>query len=195
MNYAVSTITANEVHFRDLLAALGSNNQAVLDGVEVWGRFFALFGLPSNALNLVTYGEVAGINERLGALDEVKSVSTTYLQPTARPTEHTPRTKEGLYVFRWFHVKSADVDRVAELSQTAWTTFEVSDSYDAIPQALFCESDLSKENGYMLLVTWYDGLNSWQTSRKPAPEASRNFQERAKLTSPTTAFATRLIRQ
>lgn len=45
----------------------------------------------------------------------------------------------------------------------------------------------------MLLCTWYDGLNSWQRSRTPAPEATENFRRRHALTSGTIAFATRLL--
>jgi hypothetical protein len=45
----------------------------------------------------------------------------------------------------------------------------------------------------MLLCTWYDGLESWQLSREPAPEAATNFRRRHALTLGTIAYATRLI--
>jgi hypothetical protein len=44
----------------------------------------------------------------------------------------------------------------------------------------------------MLLVTWYDGLESWQTSRAPDPAAVENFKRRRALTDGTVALATRL---
>jgi len=44
-------------------------------------------------------------------------------------------------------------------------------------------------------LTWYDGLNSWQASRQPAPEAAQNFRRRAQLTLGTVAYATRLVGQ
>jgi hypothetical protein len=45
----------------------------------------------------------------------------------------------------------------------------------------------------MLLVTWYDGLTSWERSRQPAPEARSNFQARARLTRWALPVATRLV--
>ena len=45
----------------------------------------------------------------------------------------------------------------------------------------------------MLLVTWYDRLESWERSRTPPPEAAANFRERAMITTRSVAYPTRLI--
>ena len=45
---------------------------------------------------------------------------TYQLSPTVRPTEHTPRTKGGIYVFRWFDVFNRDVEEIVKLSDEAW---------------------------------------------------------------------------
>ena len=45
----------------------------------------------------------------------------------------------------------------------------------------------------MLLVTWYDGFDSWQNSRNPDPAARENFRRRHALTTGTIAYATRLL--
>ena len=90
---------------------------------------------------------------------------------------------------------SADVEEIAALSQEAWTTFEDTDAYRAEPQGLFCLADRSDERGVMLLLTWYDGLGSWVTSRRPAPAARENFVRRHALTAGTIAYATQLIRR
>ena len=82
---------------------------------------------------------------------------------------------------------------IAALSKEAWTTFEDTDDYRAEPQALFCQRDRSQKEGRMLLLTWYDGLESWQTSRQPAPAATQNFRRRHQLTRGTIAYATRLL--
>ena len=87
----------------------------------------------------------------------------------------------------------ADVDEIAELSRVAWESFEHVDAYSAEPQGLFCQADRSEERGRMLLVTWYDGLNSWQASRNHPAKARENFQRRQQLTNGTVAYATRLI--
>jgi len=42
-----------------------------------------------------------------------------------------------LYVFRFFEVRNADVEEVADLSRQAWETFENSDAYLSEPQGLF----------------------------------------------------------
>ena len=45
----------------------------------------------------------------------------------------------------------------------------------------------------MMLVTWYDGFDSWEISRNPAPAARENFSRRRDLTLQTYAVATRLV--
>lgn len=193
LNFAFSRIQTDGPSYRALYDAIVSRERDRLGDAGIWGAFFGLFGLGSNELILVTTDNVANMDDRLGAIDAVDSSETLYLEPTVRPNDYEPRTREGLYVFRFFDVRNSDVDEIAQLSKTAWTTFEVSDEYQAVPQALFCEQDRSSEFGKMLLCTWYDGLNSWQVSRTPAPEASENFRARAKLTLNATPYATRLI--
>lgn len=173
--------------FNDIDQLVGSHD------IALWGRFMGLFGLASNELILVTYGDVDNIDQQLKDCDSIGDASTILLNPTVRPTEDRPREKEGLYVFRTFSVYNKDVDEIASLSKEAWVTFETTDEYNAIPQALFCQHDLTAINGTMLLVTWYDGLNSWQTSRQPPDPAGRNFRRRAELTLGTKATATRLV--
>lgn len=193
LNFAFSRIRAHEGNSQALHNQLANNDWEVLQGAQVWGTFFGLFGLASNELILVTMDDVSAMNERLTGLDSIQRVDTLYLEPTVRPEGYETRTKEGLYVFRFFAIENKNVNEIAQLSKTAWKTFETSDEYQAIPQALFCEQDRSKKRGRILLCTWYDGLNSWQTSRTPHPSASDNFRRRAQLTQRTKAYATRLI--
>ena len=193
MIFAFSRVRAAGRDFRDAHRALTADDCAALGGAKLWGAFFGLFGVGSNEFVLVTSGDVAGVHERIAAVPEVAGSETLLLEPTVRPTDDSPRTRAGLYVFRFFEVSHSDVDEIASLSKTAWETFEGVDAYNAEPQALFCQHDRSGERGKMLLCTWYDGLNSWQTSRNPAPEARDNFQRRGRLTHSTIAYATRLI--
>ena len=161
-------------------------------GVDVWGAFFGLFGIGSSELVLVLHSDgPPAIEVVTGAGFEVTEHHV--LVPTVRPKTFAPLEREGLYVFRLFDVANADVDEIAALSKEAWTTFEDTDAYAAEPEALFCQADRSDERGVMLLLTWYDGLESWQTSRQPAPEARENFKRRHELTAGTIAYATRLI--
>lgn len=187
----------------------GRTYQPLLDGVRertfpaveragghAWGAWYGLFGLRSNELILVTSWPLDATPSGLigvslppgaGLLEQYELV------PTVRPETDTPMTRPGLYVFRFFDVYHRDVDEVAALSHEAWTTFENTADYQAEPQALFAERDRTRETGTMLLLTWYDGLESWQRSRTPAPGARENFRRRAELTRGTLAIATRLV--
>lgn len=161
-------------------------------GVAVWGVWHGLFGLASNELYVVLVG-AQEVDASSQLPDDSRVIDNLVLAPTVRPESSEPCTTPGLYVFRTFAVNNSDVDEVARLSKQAWSTFEATDAYRAQPMGLFCEADRSAARGTMLLVTWYDGLGSWQTSRTPAPEARDSFRRRHALTHATTAVATRLV--
>lgn len=175
----------------------GAAHRALLDSgvgpASFWGVFHGLFGIASNELIVVTYGDVDHVHDAIAGMDEVVAANTLLLEPTVRPTQYAPRTREGLYVFRFFEVEHKDVDEIATLSFEAWKTFENVDDYRAEPQGLFRQQDTSAAAGRMLLCTWYDGLNSWQASRTPPATAGANFRRRHALTQGTIAYATRLL--
>lgn len=164
--------------------------------ITIWGVWEGLFGVASNELILMAAAagerpQAAFTDPLTGRALEVLEVRL--LNPTVRPDGTAPCETPGLYVFRFFDVDTANVEEVARLSRQAWETFENSNDYRSEPQGLFRPADTSAPRGQMLLVTWYDGLDSWQTSRKPAPEAMENFQKRRELTHGTVAIATRLV--
>ena len=193
MAYAFSRLTAADRNFNPVYEILRADDHAALRPASLWGAFHGLFGVGSNELIVVSYGDVAGVDGALAATAGVVSVDTLLLEPTVRPTADEPRTREGLYVFRFFDVAHKDVDEIAALSFEAWKDFETADVYDAVPQGLFRQQDVSAARGRMLLCTWYDGLNSWQASRTPPGRASENFRKRHLLTGGTIAYATRLL--
>jgi len=162
-------------------------------GITVWGAFYGLFGIGSTDVVLMTQRASADARPD-GALEGCVIVAQHRLVATVRPAVPARRLgRPGLYVFRFFDVATADVNEVVRLSNEAWTTFESTDRYAAEPQGLFAPLDPSEERGRMLLLTWYDGFTSWETSRSPAPAARENFQRRQRLTQGTIAYATRLI--
>ena len=184
--------------YQPLLAALRQSTFPAVEraGGRPWGAWYGLFGLRSNELILVTSWPATATppNAVSAALPPGAKVLEQYsFVPTVRPETDAPLSRPGLYVFRFFDVHNRDVDEVAALSHEAWTTFENTSDYQAEPQALFAERDRTSETGAMLLLTWYDGLDSWQRSRTPAPEARENFRRRAGLTRGTLAIATRLV--
>ena len=197
LNFAFAEIycTKGDVNpAQHLRQAIKKDKKGNFDGVEIWGIFSGIFGMSPNELFFVSMGNVSELEKKITGLDDFYGFprSVIYLEPTVRPTDYAPRDKPGLYVFRFFDVMHKDVNEIASLSKKAWETFETSSEYNAEPQALFCQQDRSEEQGQMLLVTWYDSLASWETSRKPPIEASENFQARSRLTLSTKPYATRL---
>ena len=183
--------------YQPLLVALRQTTYPTIEqaGGRLWGTWFGLFGLRNNELIVVTSWDNAADPARALAdalPGEAKVVEQYTFVPTVRPETDTPLTREGLYVFRFFEVRTADVGQVAALSNEAWTTFENTAAYQAEPQALFKERKPASDRSTMLLLTWYDGFASWETSRTPAPEARDNFRRRAELTRSAFPIATRL---
>ena len=193
MVYAFSRLRAKGRDFRPAYEALRRNSYAALAPAKIWGAFHGLFGLASNELVVVTCGDATGVGESMSNHPDVALAETLLLEPTVRPTTAEPRSREGLYVFRFFDVAHKDVDEIARLSAEAWEHFENAEHYRAIPQGLFRQHDMSAANGKMLLCTWYDGLPSWQASRQPPGIAGERFRRRHALTQSTIAYATRLL--
>lgn len=172
--------------------------EAKKSGYSLYGLFFGLFGLASNELYWVAVKEHNGpFLDGITSLSKMianhhLSLQESYqLNPTVRPTEHTMRTKGGIYVFRWFDVHNRDVDEIVKLSNEAWIPFE--GDFDSEIQGLFAEGDRSHERGKMLLLTRYRDLNVWEASRRPSKEAREKFLRRHDLTIETTAIVTRLF--
>jgi hypothetical protein len=93
--------------------------EAGRSGYSLYGIFFGLFGLASNELYLMATKEdggpsSGGITPLAGLVTEHKFSlrENFHLNPTVRPTEHSKRTRNGLYVFRWFLIHNRDVDEM-----------------------------------------------------------------------------------
>ena len=167
-------------------------------GYSLYGVFFGQLGLASNEIYLVAVRkENSPISDPVTplaklVLDHNFILPEHYqLNPTVRPLDHSMRTKEGLYVFRWFDVNNRDVDEIVKLSDEAWNSFE--EGFDSEIQGLFAEADRSNKQGKMLLLTWYRDFSVWEASRRPSKEAKDRFLRRHELTIETTAIATRLF--
>ena len=200
------TIASNRVFlFVHLRAAAGgwqALNERATAVLADWpavvrvGSFMGLFGISNQGLfGLLSLpaGEDGRTELRARLPVDIELVDTLALRATARPSDDAPLTRAGVYGFRFFDVRAADVAEVVELSRVAWQTFEPDAQYAAEPMGLFRFDDASAERGRMMLLTWYDNLTSWERSRTPHPEATANFQRRATLSRPALAIATRLI--
>ena len=154
-------------------------------GHGVFGIFASLFGLASNEIYLVTFGKT---QTSLSFPDDVKLLSTHLFNPTLRPLDHQPRTRPGVYVFRWFSVLPDAVDEIIQLSYNAWPTFE--GSFETEVQGLFVEA--TGQPSEMLLITWYKNLSVWEESRHPPENARESFLRRHQLTLNAKPIATML---
>ena len=155
----------------------------------VCGIWHGIFGLTSNELILVT----AHLGEQDGLVlpESINVIEERQLRATACPTNDTPLSQPGIYVFRDFALDAKDIDEVVALSSAAWQTFEKGESYFAQPMGLFAPLTPST-NSVMQLLTWYAHFASWQKSRETGPKALQRFAARRALTYSTNAVATRL---
>ena len=96
------------------------------------------------------------------------------------------KAKEGEVI----EIDRKNIEAAVDLSTRGWLYFEDQPDFAAKPIALF-EVAL-KTSSYLLLITWYRDFRSWERSREPDPEATKNFVARQKLTHSTVAIATRL---
>ncbi len=163
--------------------------------ITLWGIWHGLFGIACNELIVMAASKTpASLEEFTAPLAGIAEIQQSeLLTNTVRPVDIEPRVQPGLYVFRFFDVLNNDVEEIVQLSNEAWKSFENVENYEAEPQGLFCQRDRTEAAGRMLLVTWYDGLQSWQTSRRPPDAARDNFRRRHELTRSTIAIATRLV--
>ncbi len=178
-------------HLRDLTSSHPQRLLSVLKErtgeFKSWGMFPNVFGLGTNEAYWVVEGDpvVCPIH----ADDQIELLEQVRLDPTVRPKEYAPRSKPGIYVFRWFEVDEDKVDEVVSISDQAWGSFE--GGFDTEIQGLFTLQPKFDRYG-MVLVTWYRNLTVWQDSREPDPEAKQLFVRRQALLDSARPIATRL---
>lgn len=192
--YHIARLRTDGIAAQRLVTPLREQTSAAVEaaGGTVWGIFTGMFGMDSRELYFVTAWTDGPGDGRAALPANTSIVEERAMVPTVRPLTIERRTRPGVYVFRWFEVHNRDVEEIAALSKEAWESFEDTDAYQAEPQALFRDADTDVDDGLMLLVTWYEGLRSWEISRNPAPEARANFAARQKLTLGAFPVATRL---
>ena len=193
----MTVFTKHLVRFNglDAVQAAAAIRESATD--PIWGVWAGIFGVASNELIVMTTSEPSGNVSSEMAVDNrwpdcIRVTSRESLRATVRPKSNESLTRAGLYVFRSFHLDAAHIDRVVALSQQAWLTFETSAEYQSEPVGLFAPTNLTPDST-MYLLTWYDGLASWSTSRAPHAEAQAHFRERHGLLHSTNAVATRLL--
>jgi hypothetical protein len=149
---------------------------------RVSGLFVPQLGWPCKQLALlIERGEDAAADgtflENLAALPQVERSEAWRLVPTLRPRPGDTLTAGGMYVHRWFDVRSGDVDEFVELSSEAWSA-GLGENFEARPFGLFRErTDQPVQR--MLLLTRYGSHADWEGSRVATPYRSQGEWEAA----------------
>jgi hypothetical protein len=116
------------------------------------------------------------------------------MEATIRPTDDSPPTYEGVYVFRWFDVPAADWQPFCDLSDAAWPNME--EVFDVNVCAFWRSLDIVPPHSKTLLLTRYGDLSVWEASRwwnnpiKEADTAMTNFRNRTEMVTDSIAYPT-----
>ena len=169
-------------------------------GGQVLGLFSPQIGwVARQAALLVRWGPDAKRREgEVNGLMRNKAVSFAQrgkLTATSRPDPADRPRPGGIYVHRWFVVKTANVPEFLALSQAGWGDFEA--RFEANIFGLFTadRSAADSRSGMqrLLLITRYKDHGVWETSRDPTTAAMAAFQRRAAITQDTWNASTLLV--
>jgi hypothetical protein len=115
--------------------------------------------------------------ENVAALPQVERSEAWRLVPTLRPLPGDTLTAGGMYVHRWFDVRTSDVDEFIDLSAEAWSA-GLGENFEARPFGLFRER-IDQPVQRMLLLTRYGSHTDWEGSRVATPYRSEREWEAA----------------
>jgi hypothetical protein len=164
------------------------------------GLFSPLIGMRSDAGILISVwpdrqsaqthadAALAGISEILGTAGEE-------IVPTVRPKSATPPSAPGVYSFRWFELRDADVPELIRLSSSAWETFERTYASDIL--GFWKSTATPVPAARILLLTRYPDHATWDRSRADVPvpgdpSSAALFMRRRELVESTIVTTTRL---
>jgi hypothetical protein len=162
------------------------------------GRLFGLFrgqiglGVLEGVLVTAWADERAAARAEADAFALLPGVRSSRLErfvPTARPAEPERASHDGIFAFRTFEVRAADVGEFVSLSEQAWPAFE--GTYDARIQGLWRSLDVAPPDARMWLLTRYASLAEWERSREGTGEP--HFRRRHQLTLDTRVVTAVLI--
>ena len=169
-------------------------------GGQVLGLFTPQIGwVARQAALLVRWGPGAkGREGEIGGLMRGKTVTFAQrgkLAATTRPAIADKPRPGGIFVHRWFVVKTANVPEFLALSQEGWRDFET--RFEASIFGLFTadRTAVDVRNGAvrLLLITRYRDHGMWETSRDPSTAAMAAFQRRSAITKDTWNASTLLV--
>jgi hypothetical protein len=180
------------------LSHLGGPARAAVRAIggEIIGVFTPQLGWDSNELAvLIRWSEglgqprdaaIAGI----GAAPQVAGFERHALGSTVRPRLEDQLKPGGIYVHRWFEIRSADREEFVRLSAEGWIDFERRFATNIF--GLLAETAPRAPTLKLLLLTRYADHGVWEASRDPTTDAMKSFQRRAQLTLSSRGCSTLL---
>ena len=202
--YVHHRIVAAPRRWRELAERLAGRT-----GVTLYGIWRSQIGRPRDELTAITVwpeavSAAAAERALLGAAADVQSVASEVMQPTLRPTEPSPPTRQGNYAFRWFATPEPDFAEFLDLCAQAWPGFEA--AYDSQVIGLWRMTgdrtgppgDGSPESGIRsLLLTRRPDLAMWERSKLPQGAAETAVRDalsrRYDLCTWTVVYTTTLL--
>jgi len=166
-------------------------------GGKLFGCWRNLVGLGMSrdeGIAVTAWPDEAAARSAPGPGGPVTSSDSHVMEATVRPTDDTPPTYEGIYVFRWFDVPAADWQPFCDLSDAAWPNME--EVFDANVCAFWRSLDVGTPDSKTLLLTRYGDLSVWEASRwwnnpvREADAAMSRFKSRTELVTDSIAYPT-----
>jgi hypothetical protein len=169
-------------------------------GGQLWGLFTPLIGMRSDTGILISVwpdrtGAQARADAALGGISEILGCDGEEIVPTVRPKAATPPSAAGVYSFRWFELRDADVPELIQLSSSAWETFERTFASDIL--GFWRSTATPSPAARVLLLTRYPDHATWDRSRIDVPvpgdpSSAALFLRRRELIESTIVTTTRL---
>lgn len=168
-------------------------------GAQMLGVFTPQLGWESQELAVVLRmnGENRSLDERaIAAIFAGPGVATRQrhrMTGTTRPKVGELPRPGGIYVHRWFEVRTADLAEFLKLSKEGWVDFEQRFAVNIF--GLFeevHEKIRPERTTRLLLLTRYADHGVWEASRDPTTDAMKSFQRRQQLTLSSKAASTLL---
>jgi len=167
-------------------------------GAALYGIWRSQIGRPRDELTAITVRRATAavdVDGLAGTIPEVRSIESTPLLATLRPSEPTPPRRQGNYAFRWLELPASNWPEFSSLCEAAWPGFE--SAYDSQVIGLWrCERD-APGRVRCLLLTRRPDLAMWERSKIPQGEAEgevrRQLSRRYDLCDDTWVHTTTLL--
>ncbi|MDP6689117.1 MAG: hypothetical protein QF384_06450 [Alphaproteobacteria bacterium] len=172
-------------------------HRAEANGGKLFGCWRSLVGLGlarDEGLAITAWPDEATARGAPAPSGPIADADSEIMEATLRPTDDTPPSHEGVYVFRWFEVPAAEWQPFADLSDAAWPNME--EVFDVNICGFFRSLDVAAPNSKTLLLTRYGDLSVWEASRwwnNPVAESApsmQRFQDRNQYITATIAYPT-----